>query len=252
MHILITCRNGTADVEQKLDKHVRLEVRSNEDDIRKYIKSRLDAQDNISESNNDSPGFDEMIIEAILPRLEGMFLLARLYIDILGDLPTQRDVREALKSLPERREETYLQAWNRVNAQMARKRELGKNILLWIVNAQRPLRLVELQHALAIREDDDELDTTGFVNTSTVTSFCAGLVMADGKRNILSLVLSTTQEFFDSRKDDLFPTAHEMIALTFMTYLRIQSFRDEGALFDPTLFDYRWKRHQLLGYAAVY
>ena len=59
-------------MEQKLDKHVRLEVRSNEDDIRKYIKSRLDAQDNISEFNNDHPGFDKMIIEAILPRLEGM------------------------------------------------------------------------------------------------------------------------------------------------------------------------------------
>ena len=59
-------------MEQKLDKHVRLEVRSNEDNIRKYIKSRLDAQDNISEFHNDNPGFDEMIIEAILPRLEGL------------------------------------------------------------------------------------------------------------------------------------------------------------------------------------
>ena len=77
-------------------------------------------------------------------------------MDILEDLPTQRDVREALKSLPEGREETYLQAWNSVNAQIARKRELGKDVLLWIVNAQRPLRQVELQHALAIREDDDE------------------------------------------------------------------------------------------------
>ena len=59
-------------MEQKLDKHVRLEVRSNEDDIRKYIKSRLDAQNNISEFHNDNPGFDEMIIQVILPRLEGM------------------------------------------------------------------------------------------------------------------------------------------------------------------------------------
>ena len=187
-----------------------------------------------------------------VPQHAQRFLLARLYMDILGDLPTQRDVRKALKSLHEGHEETYLQGWNRVNAQMTRKRELGKNVLIWIMNAQRPLRLVELRHALAIREDDDELDTTGFVNTSTITSFCAGLVIADEKRNTLSLVHSTTQEFFDSRKDDLFPTAHEMIALTFMIYLRMQSFRDEGALFDPTLFDYRSKRHQLLDYAAVY
>lgn len=158
---------------------------------------------------------------------------------------------EMLRILPEGHDETYIQAWDRVNMQTARKRELGTQILLRVVNAERPLRLIEMQHALAIREGDDELDTTGFISLATLTSYCAGLVVVDEQRKSLSLVHATAQEFFNARKKDLFPKAHEVMASTCLTYLNLQNFRNEGALSDPRLFTDRWQRYQLLGYAAV-
>jgi len=251
VHVLSTCRSGTSDIEHKLDDAVHLKIRSNDADVRNHIHQRLQGSDTISDFSEDSTTFFDKIVDAILPRLEGMFLLARLYMDILADLPTQRDVREALRTLPEGRDETYIQAWDRVNAQTAYKRELGKQILLWVVNAERPLRLNERQHALAVREGDDELDITGFISLATLTSYCAGLVVVDEQRKILSLVHATVQEFFDARKEDLFPTAHEVMAMTCLTYLNLQNFCLEGALFDSRRFTDRWIRYRLLGYASV-
>ncbi|KAK4694873.1 hypothetical protein P7C71_g2783, partial [Lecanoromycetidae sp. Uapishka_2] len=251
LHVLYTCRIGTSDVERKLEDAVHLEIRSNETDVRKYIHERLRSNDTIPEFDDSNPDLFDQIVDAILPRLEGMFLLARLYMDLLADLPTQRDIREALRTLPEGRDKTYVQAWDRVNAQTARKRELGKQILLWVVNAERPLRLAEMQHALGVREDDDELDTTGFISLSTLTSYCAGLVVVDEQRKILTLVHATAQEFFDVHKGELFPMAHEVMAMTCLTYLNLHNFRAEGALSDSRLFTDRWNRYRLLGYAAV-
>jgi len=92
---LLTCRIGTSDVEHKLDVVELLEIRSSEADVRSYIHQRLQSSDSISEFNDNDPQFFEIIVDAILPRLDGMFLLARLYVDSLVDLPIQRDVRDA-------------------------------------------------------------------------------------------------------------------------------------------------------------
>ncbi len=242
IHILLTCRIGTSNVEHKLGDVELLEIRSSEVDVRSYIHQRSRSSDSISEFNDDDPQFFEITVDAILPRLDGMFLLARLYGDSLVDLPIQRDVRDALRILPEGRDETYIQAWDRVNTQTARKRELGTQILLWVVNAERPLRLIEMQHALAIREGDDELDATGFISLATLTLYCAGLVVVDEQRKSLSLGHAKAQEFFNARKKDRFSKAYEVMASICLTHLNLQNFRNEGALSDLRLFTDRWQR----------
>ena len=57
-----------------------------------------------------------------------MFLLERLYIDLLAHIPTKRGVRKALLSLPDGIDNTYLEAWNRMNAQRAEEADLGRRV----------------------------------------------------------------------------------------------------------------------------
>ena len=179
------------------------------------------------------------------------FLLARLYIDLLCRIPTKRRVSKALDVLPEGIDRTYLEAWHRVCAQSPDQADLGKRILSWIVHATRPLGVQELRHAIAIEEEDEEIDPDGLLDVATLTSFCAGLVIVDEQRGLFSLVHPTTQEYFDKHKRDLFPAAHENIAATCTTYLRMRPFRDEGALDDYDAFYERRCTCPLLGYAAV-
>ena len=179
------------------------------------------------------------------------FLLARLYMDLLCQIPTKRGVRRALAVLPDGIDKTYSEAWDRVCTQNLQKAELGKRILSWIIHATRPLRVQELRHALAIEENDEEIDPDGLLDVPTLTSFCAGLVIVDEQRGLFSLVHPTTQEYFDKHKDILFPAAHENIAATCITYLHMKPFRDEGALDDYGAFYERRCTCHLLGYAAV-
>ncbi len=172
-------------------------------------------------------------------------------MDLLYQIPTKRGVRKALEVLPNGIDKTYSEAWHRVCAQSPQQAELGKRILSWIIHATRPLKVQELRHALAIEDNDEEIDPDGLLDVATLTSFCAGLVIVDEQRGLFSLVHPTTQEYFDERKDVLFPAAHENIAATCITYLRMRPFRDEGASDDFNAFYKRSSTYHLFGYAAV-
>ena len=172
-------------------------------------------------------------------------------MDLLCQIPTKRGVRKALEVLPYGIDKTYSEAWHRVCTQSPQQAELGKRILLWIIHATRPLKVQELRYALAIEDNDEEIDPDGLLDVATLTSFCAGLVIIDKQRGLFSLVHPTTQEYFDKHKGGLFPVAHENIAATCITYLRMKPFRDEGALDDYDKFYQRSCTCHLLGYAAV-
>ena len=172
-------------------------------------------------------------------------------MDLLCQIPTKRGVRRALAVLPDGIDKTYSEAWHRLCTQNPQRAELGKRILSWIIHATRPLRIQELRYALAIEDDDEEIDPDGLLDVVTLTSFCAGLVIVDEQRGLFSLVHPTTQEYFDKHKDVMFPAAHEEIAATCITYLQMKPFSDEGALDDFDAFHERRITCHLLGYAAV-
>jgi len=249
IHILVTIRSGITDIERNLKADGSLEVRSNENDVRLYLQQSLRDTDYLSEWISANPKLELSIIEAILPRLAGMFLLARLYVDFLAQIPTQRGVRKALGSLPEGIDDTYADAWERVCAQKPVQADLGKKVISWVTCATRPLRVTELRHALAIEEGDSELDAEGLLDINSLTSFCAGLVVIDAQNNRLSLVHPTANEYFVERQRDLLPTAHDLIATACTTYLLMNVFR--GACLEPDDFNRRYGQNKLLGYAAV-
>lgn len=179
------------------------------------------------------------------------FLLARLYMDLLIDIPTRRGVRKALEMLPEGAEDTYTEAWARICAQRPQYAELGKKILSWLVHATRSLRTRELLHALAIDEDDDEFDEEGLSDINTLTSSCAGLVILDEQQSIVSLVHPTAQEYLQAKRAIFFPHGHEDIARTCITYLLMKDFRDTGPYTEIDDLTERWSTYPFLGYAAV-
>lgn len=108
----------------------------------------------------------------------------------------------------------------------------------------------DVRNALAIDEDDDELDEGGLSNKTTLTSSCAGLVILDGQ-GIIILVHPTAYEFLRARIYHFFPDGHEDIATTCITYLLMKRFRDEGPCLEMDSLTERWSKYPFLGYAAV-
>jgi hypothetical protein len=66
---------------------------------------------------------------------------------------------------------------DRIERQDEDLEQLAERVLSWITYAVRPLSVVELQHALAVKFDATETDLIAIIDEDTLVSICAGLIM---------------------------------------------------------------------------
>ena len=159
------------------------------------------------------------------------FLLASLHIQSLKDKVSIRKVKEALAQLPRgsgsaASKIAYDETMNRIRGQEKGFCDLAIATLAWISLAMTPLTLRELQCALSIEPGDTAMDEADFVDEETLSSVCAGLIVVDHESRIVRLAHYTTQEYFESRKDVLFPDKQSLLATTCLTYLSFDMFSD--------------------------
>ena len=145
-------------------------------------------------------------------------------MDSLAKKTSRRDVREAAKNLPEKLDEIYDEALTRIERQDHEDVYLAKQILCWISFALRPLTVAEIQHAVAVKPGDTDLDEEALPDEELLVSVCAGLVTIDPESNIIRLVHYTTQEYFERIRMTMFPDAQTSIATTCLTYLSFDIF----------------------------
>lgn len=163
------------------------------------------------------------------------FLLAQLHLDSLIGKRSPNAVRTTLKSL--RKESkvvghdntkvldfAYKQAMERIEGQVGDQHLLGKQVLSWIACARRPLKTSELQCALAVELDTDELNEENIPELEDMVSVCAGLVTIDKVSDVIRLVHYTMQEFFERTWTNWFSEAQSDITNICVTYLSFSAF----------------------------
>ena len=178
------------------------------------------------------------------------FLAARLHLESLTSKTNRRAVKKALHELPTTLYGNYDDAMERIKQQPTK--ELALRVLLWIVYAARPLRLGELQHAIAIDEleaDDRSISEESLTPPSIFINACAGMIKIDEASNIIGLVHKTTQEYFDQNGPKLFPHGQSDIGIRCLKYLSLEVF-SEGACKTDQLYKSRLSENVLLEYAA--
>ncbi|KAI0846643.1 hypothetical protein F5Y00DRAFT_271920 [Daldinia vernicosa] len=198
------------------------EIIANEEDVRKYINGNIYK---LPRFISKSPGLLEEIERDIISAVKGMFLLAQLYVDSLMDKISVADIKNALKNLKMRaRQEggevesrgvinkAYDEAMQRIDGQMEGHRILGRKVLLWIASAKRPLKITELQHALAVKASNTELDRDNIIEIELIVS-----------------------EYFEGRRGELFSNEKNHVATTCLTYLSFDVFASGPC----SPFDYR-------------
>jgi hypothetical protein len=110
----------------------------------------------------------------------------------------------------------------RIDGQVIDFKELAKQVLSWIICAERPLTTFELQHALAVEVGETKLNEHNLPEIEDMVSVCAGLVTVDKESNIIRLVHYTTQEYFEQTQNRWFPNAVVEVTTICVTYLSIQ------------------------------
>ncbi|KAI9778901.1 MAG: hypothetical protein M1816_003882 [Peltula sp. TS41687] len=194
------------------------------------------------------------IPRAISGRAKNRFLLAKLYTDKLLKQQSVEAVRETLRNLPEKLDELYAEIIQQRIIENDNKEDarLGMQVLSWISYQYRPMTIMELQQAIAVRVWDEEQDLRrGYeIDEQIILEATAGLISVDHDKTV-SFHHLTAQEYFLRTRKRWFPDAESEIAMAILAYLRYDEFSksfhgDNGKADLGT----RLKRYPFLAYAS--
>ena len=122
---------------------------------------------------------------------------------------------------------------------------------MWITYAKRPLIIVELQHAIAVKFGKSELDEKSQPDIEDIVSVCAGLVTVNKESQIIRLVHYIAQEYFERTESQSrwFPNAQTDITKICITYLSFRQFVNGFCQTDDE-FEERLQSNKLYDYAS--
>ena len=268
--LLVTSRYVST-IEYGFNSDRNLEIRANDRDVERYLKSKIARSSQLARHIKADPGLESDIVATIVKNAQGMyvqiffnsdwdsclpicatrFLLARLHVDSLARKLNRRELRKALQNLPREIDSTYEEAMRRIESQDEEKVQLAKQVFSWISHSFRPLTVTEIRHALAVEFNDTDIVKEGLMDEDNLVSACGGLVVIDKESNIIRLVHYTTQQYFEQIRTDKFPAGHENITLTCITYLSFSTF-SKGCCDSDEEMEKRLQEYPLLSYAAQY
>ncbi|KAJ5177143.1 uncharacterized protein N7482_003020 [Penicillium canariense] len=237
---------------------ISLEIRATDEDVRIYLESHMGQ---LRPYVLENCQLQEEIKTSISDAVDGMFLLAQIYLSFLDDKLTINDIRGSLKSFrkqdrgssedhkTEMLSHAYDQVMERIDQQRPGLKQLALKVLSWITCAKRPLSITELQYALAIKEGKFQLDEGNLPHIRDMVSVCLGLITIDDESSIIRLVHYTTQEYFARTREDWVSNAHTEIAKSCVTCLSFDVFE---AGYCSTIYDLdeRLSSTVLYGYAV--
>lgn len=182
----------------------------------------------------------------------GRFLLAELHLESLKTKTDIKSLRKALDVLPDKLEKTYDDALERIQRQPEDESKLAMRVLSWITHAIRPLKVGEIQHAIAVMNfdhDDTTLDEEGLPDEAELITVCGGSAVIDHDSGVIRLVHYTTQDYFERHRSKIFPTAQVDILCACIRYLSLDHFKNGPCATYSDLED-RLTKFKLVRYAS--
>ena len=172
-------------------------------------------------------------------------------------MTTKAQRRKALKTLPTDLERTFEGVIERIQQLPTSQAQLGMKVLMWLHLAYRPLKLRELQHALAVDTEgikaENEFNADNIPARQILLYCCLGLVIIDKEIGTVRFVHYTLEEYFRPRQrsEKYFPNGYNIAAQACLTYLNF------GKLSNSRLYGWLDDRQMkqeycLFTYAATY
>ncbi|KAH7232462.1 hypothetical protein B0J15DRAFT_599313 [Fusarium solani] len=242
----------------KASLSIEIEIRASPDDVARYLEGHIGQLPSFGQQDRQ---LQEEVTTGISEAVDGMFLLAQLYLRLLADKLTLNDIRSAMETFRKQGQglgedqkdqvlaRAYEQAMERINGQMPGMKTLAMKVLSWITCAKRQLTTSELQHALATKTGKSELDHGDLPYIRDMVSVCAGLVTVDEESGIIRLVHYTTQEYLEQTQKRWFPEAESAITTICATYLSFSVF-EAGVCTTDHKFEERLRLNPFYDYAA--
>ena len=241
-HILVKQFNGRI-----------INIAAMEEDLLTYVKWRIGSSEFLQRCVETKTGLMEDIVDTVVGGNGGMFLLAKFNMDTLVSKIRPSEVKEALKVLPKELEGTYTDAMTRIQDLPVSHKDVAMEFLRWVVFAERPLELHEIEHAIAVSDGARDIDPDDIIRAQVLASMCAGLVRFD-ETHCVRLVHFSAKNFFSKYHEKWFPDGSTKLTSTCLSYLQFDPF-SQGACTGPSEsadFDARLEQYPFLKYAAEF
>jgi len=227
---------------------------SREDDIVTYLRARLgkdttpEAMDGFLE-NEIMKGIPEEIsetyaqardignhFESYTDRCKYRFLMASLKVETVLRETTIHRRRNRLNAMGDGLGlgDAYETTLVRIRTQEGEKSKLAMTTLMWICHSERPLRVDELCHALAVEIGSTHFNIDNVPATETLLACCQGLVTVDREASTVRLTHHTLREYLTTHRS-LFPRAQLEMAEACLTYLNSDQAKALPAKPEPDL-----------------
>ena len=246
LHVLVTSRQR----DRFLDSP-SISVEGSEEEIASMIEQRINLPRSFRPSLRatiaKSEELQNTVRDMIVSKANGMFLIADMHMVSLSNVTNIRDLREALRRLPDQLDEYYERAWARITSQEYPLEEIAHHTISWLLLSRRQLGVDELRHALAVRKGDESFNEESLIAIEEVLEMCKGLVIFEEHGRHVRLMHSTTLEFFQKQSDRLFKDSAAYVAETCLTYLCLDIFQGKHCSYsDPETVDLHAKPGEIV------
>ena len=222
--VLATTRPHVFSLLNKFQDPVTIEILADPEDLRRYLTQTIKEHPE-SEELMDTE-LREHVLDMLTKNANGLFLLPALQLKTILDQITKADVKRTLLHLSTDLRHAFQSTIQRISNLSIARRDLAGRTLMWLSHAQRPLYVSELQHAMAIRLEDDDLDTDNIPSLRTLVDCCCGLVEVESESFIIRLVHHSLEEYLRENDHGLFRQANLTIVTICIKYMMLESLKD--------------------------
>ncbi|KAF5332680.1 hypothetical protein D9611_005328 [Ephemerocybe angulata] len=217
-NILVTCRPLDLFMRRHTPRALHIPVQAQTRDIEVYVSERIKDSTRLASILAEHPDIAERFTALIQEKSKGMFLLAKLQMElVLERCATIGSLLAALRTLPSGINDMYHHTMDRISALSEEEVSIAHRAILWIHHARDELSPEDLQHALAFSYQDNEFVEDHRVSIPVLLSICCGLVTVEdgdlGKR-VIRFIHYSTQEFMKGVTFSDLPDPHDLLAVT--------------------------------------
>lgn len=221
--ILVTSRPHVLSISNRFYNPVMIDILADPRDLRQFLGHTI--QENPDSECIMDEGLREQILITLCNNANGMFLLPALQIRTILDQITKADVKRTLLHLSTNLTQAFQSTIQRISNLSDTRRDLAFRTLMWISYARRPLTVSELQHAMALRLEDTDIDRDNFPSVRTLVDCCCGLVEVDHESSIIRLVHHSLEEYLRDHDHGLFKDANLSITRICLKYMMLESMK---------------------------
>lgn len=175
-------------------------------DLEIFIKAQMREKVAISDVTEDDPELVEEIMQTLIGKAHGLFLLAYQHLELIdgADIENVADLKAYVNDLSTTIEKVYRASWAQIQLEGTSGKATATKVLLWLACSGRDLSLEMVRHVLAFEKYPDVILTKDhFLKDRAILPPCKGLVRIGQSSKTIGFIHPTAYDFFKAHMTDV-------------------------------------------------